>query len=270
VIVLSYEQFKPKYVSMNLSLVNWVKNGGVLVVLGPYGDELDSCNDFWWHDLGYNSALEHLIAKLGGVASDNANWEVGDGWVLRRQKSASDFADSYWAETFYYPLLEDALNKAGEPDLQKPGFFKMRRGSFIITHSTTSSVDITGKMVDIFDPDLPVLTNPTINAGDSCLYRDVTNQLQSNQPSILHSTHRLISEDYSNSVLSFVVCGPQDTPAVVRLFYPYSGIENNISVYDSNDQSTTFNLVDDGETFRLNFPNAPDGITVEIDYSSQY
>jgi len=61
VIILSYEDFKPVTPEMNIALADWVKRGGSLLVLGATSDSLDADSYFWWHGLGYNSPIEHLM-----------------------------------------------------------------------------------------------------------------------------------------------------------------------------------------------------------------
>ncbi|AQQ71590.1 hypothetical protein SMSP2_01966 [Limihaloglobus sulfuriphilus] len=266
VIVLSYEHFKPRYVSMNNSLVNWVKSGGVLVVLGSYGDSIDTNSRYWWEKLGYGSALEHLIDQFGGSANQDNDWQAGEGWVLRRQVSPGSFASSSTANNVYLPLLNSALAKIGRPAMQTPGFFRIDRGPFVIAHSISNPVSIQGRMVDIFSPALEVVTDPIVTVGSSGLYRDVTSQLQSGTPAVLHATHRLMSQEYAGNVLRFTLKGPDQTPAVARVAAPYSGIESNINVTGSDNQPVSFEFSDDGDTFSIKFNNDPDGAVVEIEY----
>ncbi|WP_146683753.1 hypothetical protein [Limihaloglobus sulfuriphilus] len=266
VIVLSYEHFKPRYVSMNNSLVNWVNSGGVLVVLGSYGDSIDTNSRYWWKKLGYGSALEHLIDQLGGSANQDSDWQEGEGWVLRRQVSPGSFASSSTANNVYLPLLNSALAKIGRPAMQTPGFFRIDRGPFVIAHSISNPVSIEGRMVDIFSPALEVVTDPVVTVGSSGLYRDVTSQLQSGTPAVLHVTHRLTSQEYAGNVLRFTLKGPDQTPAVARVAAPYSGIESNITVTGSDNQPVSFEFNNDGDTFSIKFNNDPDGAVVEILY----
>jgi hypothetical protein len=266
-IVVSYEDLKPRDAKMNAAIANWVKSGGSLIVPGA-ADDLGGA-DLWWKKAGYASPLHHLLAELGIKAGGDGEWPVGKGWVARRAISPRRFGDPAIVRAEYLPLVDAALRKTGVAGgLAMPGGFCMRRGPFIIAHATRTPLVLSGKLVDVLDPELPVLDGVKVEPGTSGVYRDVTSVLDNAadsrmRPHVLHCTHRLMSQEHKSGVLRFTIRGPAETPAVVRLFSA-SSKANGISAHDTAGHDVRIDVRDDGTTLRLRFPNNPDGVTVEV------
>ena len=258
VIILSYEDFKPVREEMNTALADWVKRGGSLLVLGATTDSLDGDSYFWWHALGYNSPIEHLMDQFGGG--------YGSGNVIRNTTSPSNFANTSDAENTYLPLVRQAVNNSSiSGSLNEPGNFCMRRGDFVTARSAKSNLWVQGKFVDIYDTNLSVITDINLTPGQSGLYKDVTDILNGTTAAVLHTTHRLIACEYSNYVLRFEVKGPEDTPAVIRIFTPVDTYK--ITARNANNQKIDISLRAEGNTCMIKFPNDTDGITVTADFS---
>ncbi|UCG48784.1 MAG: hypothetical protein JSU94_03200 [Phycisphaerales bacterium] len=263
VIVLSYESFKPTEAAMNVALADWVRGGGVLIVLGEDGDELDECESFWWHKLGFESALQHLLKQVGAEGAQNAPRRFEAGWVIRSAASPKRFADSGAAETTYLPLIELAVMKSGRAALERPGSFVMRRGPFIIAHAESSPVKVTGRLVDVFDPKLALHDSVELGAGRSGLYRDVSYVVKEGRPVLLHATHRLIWQRYEEGALRLKVRGPAGTPAVARVLLG-EGQVPEITVADGDGKKVGVETTIDGNTALLKFANSPGAVTVTL------
>jgi len=263
VIVLSYESFKPVSASMNTALARWVRSGGALIVLGKDGDELDRCQDFWWHGAGFESPLHHLLVQLEWRGGPNADWELGTGCVVRNDISPAEFANPSVVEQTYLPLLDAALKKAGRSTIATPNSFVMRRGPFIIAHAEGDSIRLSGQFIDIFDPNLSLRDAAQLAPGQSGLYRDVADKINEDRPSLLHTTHRLTSQEYKNGILEFSVSGPAETPAVVRAYLPNSQ-GPQVTATAGNEEPVKITVQRHGDTVCLKFPNNPGGVTVKI------
>ena len=262
VIVLSYESFKPTDASMNVALAEWVKAGGSLIILGGDGDELDQTEDFWWHDLGFKSPLSHLLAQL--KSNGKPAWRFGNGSVVRNNISPRTFADPAEVERTYLPLLNTALRKVGSEPLKTPGAFLMQRGPFRIAHAQDRNLAASGNLIDIFDPNLALCENVRLAPGQSGLYRDVAEIIKRGEIALLHTTHRLTSQEYANGVLSFTLRGPAKTPAVARVLATKNKSEK-ITATDAAGANVKIDIHRDRDTIRLKFPNDPKGVTVEIE-----
>jgi hypothetical protein len=246
VIVLSYENFKPAEPAMHAALADWVKAGGVLVVLG-----------------GHNAALEALLDELGGTTSQEGTWPVRNGWVLRDTVSPAQFAQPSAAEETYLPLVRQALAKAGQAVAAESGSFCIQRGPFVVAHAETEGLLLQGRMIDIFNPDLAMKTSVELVPGSSGLYRDVLNVMDGSEPALLHATHRLVSSACQDGVLRFTVRGPAETPAVARVFVATSQTPH-IRATNARGDAVDVTCDKDEDTALLKFPNDPEGVTVEI------
>ncbi len=266
-VVLSYEDLKPLDSQMNAAVAQWVKRGGSLIILGA-ADDLGGAA-MWWKKAGFASPVHHLLAQLGIRADADGEWKAGKGWVARRTISPRKFSDPAVARAEYLPLADAALRKAGVArGLATPGNFCMRRGPFVIAHATQTPLTIPGKLIDVFDTDLPVLNGVKVEPGASGVYRDVTSALDSAadgrlRPRVLHCTHRLTAEEYKAGVLRFTIRGPAETPAVVRVLAAATGA-GSMTARDAAGKAVAVELRQDGPTQRLRFPNHPDGVTVEL------
>ncbi|UCD51043.1 MAG: hypothetical protein JSW27_00110, partial [Phycisphaerales bacterium] len=263
VIVLSYENFKPAEAKMHTALVDWVRAGGVLVLLGQDGDALDAWPDSWWRRRGTDTALRALLDELGDTPAEDGTFPVGDGWVLRNSTSPMRFAQPEAAEETYLPLVRLALQKAGQEKPVESGAFCLQRGPFIIAHAETESLRLRGPLIDLFDPNLNLREAVALKPGSSGLYRDVAPMMQGDKPALLHATHRIVSSECCDGVLRFTLRGPAETPAVARVFLPATG---SIQVMATNAQGEAVDVTCDraGDAALLKFPNDPEGVTVAI------
>jgi len=270
VIVLCYEAWKPLSADMNRCLVNWVERGGSLIVLGE-GDDLGGAN-LWWKELGYVSPLHHLLAMFRMPVSEEVDQRVGKGWVYRRVVSPTGFTDREVVRKAYWPIVQAAFTKAGfsgEPLTR--GKFCMRRGPFVVTHTFIESMRLTGQLINILDPDLPLLDGVTLPAGSSGLFRDVSALVgravgDAQRPCVLHATHRLISDDFGDNLSRVTIRGPAETPAVIRLYCAGKTVKH-LAAHDLVGNALDIVSTQDGRTLKLQVPNRPDGVVVEVGWS---
>jgi hypothetical protein len=263
IIVVSFEEWKPQHESLNLALVEWVRQGGTLLVLGQDGDELDRCKNFWWHQVGFSSPLAHLLKNLERPHANDLSWRLGKGYVYRKSISPRDFSEPQKSHQEYLPLLETAVKQSTGKSLQTPGYFCMRRGPFLIAHSRSQPVQITGRYLDVFDPELAIREGVFLSAGESGIYRNVYPLYKENEPSLLHCTHRLVWEKKENQTLRFLVRGPAETPGVARIFIGLLK-RPRITGQTRQGQNVPITTRTDDLTMLLQWPNDPVGITIEV------
>jgi hypothetical protein len=266
VIVLCYEDFKPLDATMNDSIAAWVRAGGSLVVLGKDGDELDRCENFWWHEKRISSPLAHLLSLLEG-GNNRSSWKVGAGNVIRSEVSPRTFGNSAMAKKDYLPLVESAWKQSTGKALVRPGNLVMRRGPFVIARAETQSVKLSGMLLDVFDPLMRLADGAELAPGQSALYRDVRADLAAGAPKVLHATHRLMNQSIDNGMFRFTVRGPAETPAAVRIVWPRNS-ELRVAATDPADQPVTVDVVRHDDTALLRFANHPQGVAVSCQGST--
>ena len=264
VIVLSRESWNPANPDANRALVRWVRRGGTLILLGR--DEPKTGKSYWWRQLGYPSALQHLLAEAGWEGNDQGERSLERGRIWCRQRSSRSFAEARVAKDFYLPLTDRGLKAAGvDQGLETPGGFILRRGPFVIAHATGRPLDLPGQLLDIFAPDLPVYQGVHLEVGQSGLYREVDDILgrgESAPVRLLHTTHRLVEQEWEEGALCLGVRGPAKTPAVLRLHAP-TGIRA-IEARAANGAVVAVEQQVDGATVLLRFANDPEGVLLRI------
>jgi hypothetical protein len=226
---------------------------------------LDTFPEFWWNKAGYPSPAHHLLEILG--RKDNSeDWPFGLGHVMVSSVSPHEFGKPQQAEQRYLPLIEKALRKTWPDETMLcPGNFCMQRGDFIIAHAETAPLFLQKKLINIFDPELEILNQVELAAGQSGVFRDVGNRMEQakGEPVVLHSTHRLMSQRYQPDELFFIVKGPAETPAVIRIWLG-TGKILTVQASDSNGQMVKVDYVAQGHTAKMEFDNNPDGVTVRL------
>jgi len=267
VIVLSYEAFKPMEAQPNVALARWVKNGGVLVILGE-ADDLGGAR-LWWRKAGYPSPLHHLMAELGLNDVDAAGESpVGKGWVLRRPTSPREFGRRKNVQEVYLPLLKQAWSRADSSrELPTPGYLCVKRGPFVIARAGREALRLPGTFVDVVDPRLAVLKDVEIKPGTSGIYRDVTDIVEvttagSRKPKVLHATHRLVEERAGQDRLRIVIRGPLETPGLVRLFTAGRRL-SGVTARDLSGDGRDARWTQEDQTILISFSNEPAGLAVE-------
>ncbi|MCK5853362.1 hypothetical protein KAH27_10075, partial [bacterium] len=82
-------------------------------------------------------------------------------------------------------------------------------------------------------------------------------------PAVLQTSLRLVSQEYENDKLIFIVKGPEETPAVARLFFPGKK-KLDVTAVNSKGEEVKVEIKKNKETILLRFPNSPDGVTVKV------
>lgn len=265
-IVLSYEDFKPLDVSWHENLVEWVKQGGKLILLSSEPDELDHCPNMWWQKAGFTSAREHLLSLLSSQGT-RKDWILGKGRVTQLDVSSRKIARSDKIRQEYLTSLGHTMwpNYEALPSLYGPGTFALRRGPFLVAHAESQPFNKEGLWIDVFDPALKVIDRIKLDPGQSGLYRNIKKQVQGTKPIVLHTTHRLMEQELIKGRLRFLVRGPAETPAVARVFFPKKE-QPKVTATDAKGKhvKVAIKTDPDSNTTLLKFPNHPEGITVEI------
>lgn len=265
IIVVSFEDFKPYKQQMIGALAKWVHSGGHILILGKDGDALDNEKSFWWQQNGFKSPLAALLAELGYKENQN-EWKHGKGNAIYAAQSPADFAEPKTANDKYMALLNKIAKSAGI-NIEKPaGYFAVKRGDFVIAHAEKTQFKLEGRFIDIFNPDLIVLENIKLEKTQSGIFKDITKTVRQNgKPKLLHTTYRLIYEEYADGILKFFIKGPEQTRLTARICKGSHNIE--ILSAMSNGRSVAIDRFDDNHnTCRLVCDNQPDGVLITVTF----
>ncbi|HEU4635602.1 MAG TPA: hypothetical protein VFS41_05445, partial [Edaphobacter sp.] len=235
-LLLTYEGQKPPSPRFHQAISAWVKSGGALVVIDDDNDPYNRAHDWW------NSAQDHLTTpredlfhQLGIASNAQGLHHFGRGIVLYAAKSPAALThDKTGADTVRH-LTHQAADAIHLP-WREANSLVLQRGPFVIaagldSSSSNTPLPLHGTFINLFDPHLAVVHDPSIKPGDRALLLNPTFFPQG-EPRILAASAKISDAHTSAGQISFSV----------------SSIEGRDA--------------DDLTAIRLLLPNAPTGITV--------
>lgn len=273
VLVMSYANQKPMTAEVHNNLVKWVKQGGVLVYVGKDDDPYQSVME-WWDTKGnkFNSPSQHLFKLLGiSPAKENEHFKVGKGAVYVLRKNPKDFVMQADNDGTYINMLKQAYEKdAKAGELTFKNSFYLQRGSYDVISVMDEDADknpytVKGPVIDLFDPQLPVLSEKTINPGEQSLLFVVGRVANKQKPQVLAAASRAYNEKITANSYSYVAKSPAKTLNSTRVLLPVKPKLVTLTSFDGQAVTDVKSSWDEAShTEYLGFANSPDGVKVEI------
>ena len=120
-------------------------------------------------------------------------------------------------------------------------------------------------MIDLFDPELPVLSKKTVEPGRQAFLYNLNRVKNKKQPQVLASASRIYEEAVKQDEYSFISKSPINTINSVRILLPQE--PQKIVLTDAKDQDvkiikTSWDAL--SHTSYLSFENDPNGTKVSI------
>jgi predicted alpha-1,6-mannanase (GH76 family) len=258
VLLLSYDGQKPLSPSVHGPLADWVRQGGVLIMCDADADPYLRVRD-WWNSNGqhYATPREHLFEQLGLPASATADEfrPVGKGGLIwLRERPASCSASAAGAAK----VVEATKQAASAAGLKwrETNYLLLRRGPYVIAAGLDESIggeprQLQGRFVNLFDPELRVRGEVTLESGSRQFLLDL-DAARKSQPRLLASACKALLKEATSGRISYTVEGVAQTPAIVLLqtaqpprrvalrgqtleTFEYSGKENLLWIRFEND-----------------------------------
>lgn len=234
VLLLSYEGQKPPTPDVHAALADWVKKGGVLVMVDDDHDPYNRVRE-WWNEDGKNEHIprRHLFEALGvkdGDFAANASLDgpeavaplvsVGKGAVIWLRESPVKFALSVAADARLANAMKSAAAKAGL-EWKETNYLALRRGPYLVGAGLDESVggaakELKGRFVNLFDPDLKVQRSIALSAGARVFLLNL-DAVKSETPRVLASACKALPAGHDEHFTSWTVEGVGATPAVVLI-----------------------------------------------------
>jgi hypothetical protein len=273
VLVMSYANMKPVSAAIHQQLTAWVKQGGVLVYCGRDDDPYQSVME-WWDTKGnkYTAPSQHLFKLLGiNPTKPEQHFKVGKGAVYVIRQNPKEYVLTTGKDSAYIGTIKRAYEKdAHAGELSFKNNLYLERGPYDIISVLDENADskpytVKGPVIDLFDPQLPVLASKVINPGEQSLLYDLARVPGKNTPQVLTSASRIYQEVITDNSYSFIAKSPVKTLNSARVLLPAQPKE--IIVTDSKAQviayvKTTWDT--SSNTLYLGFTNNPDGIKVDL------
>lgn len=219
VIVVSYEYLKPLSPDVNNALAAWVRAGGQLFYVGDGGDPYHHIRAWWNREQEGQTAFDHLMAMLGldSDAPDGLH-PVGDGALLLWRERPSRLCLDADLADLYMDKLGTLLG-----GLPKPSPYLVRRGPYVICavpdEMDTEALTLTGTIVDMFDPDFPIIPAKTITPGQQAVLFDLA-RIPSDAPRVIATCARVETLDVTDTGMTCTVKAPSQVRARLLLRLP--------------------------------------------------
>ena len=273
VLIMSYSNMKPMKKESHTYLAEWVKNGGVLVYCGRDNDPYQKVME-WWNsdDNAYDKPSDHLFERLGIKTEESyGKFNVGKGFVYVVRQNPKEFVLQEKGEQKFVDIIKEAYKDvASAGDLQFKNNFYLERGPYIIVSVMDESVTnrpytVNGSLIDLFNPDLPVLTEKMVHPGTEALLYDINSVKDKNKPRVLATAARIYGEAVKRKQYSFVAKSPLKTTNSMRILLPSEPKVINVRNAQGEELTETKSSWDDNShTCWLSFENNPEGIYVTI------
>ena len=275
VLVVSYSNMKPVSPAVHASLAAWVKQGGVLIYCGRDDDPYQSVME-WWNTKGnkFTAPSQHLFKLLNiNPSADKQKYNIGKGTVYVIRQNPKEFVLEANADTKFIDLVKQGYeNDAKAGKLVFKNSLYLERGPYDVVSVMDENADskpytIKGPVIDLFDPQLPVIAEKTINPGEQALLYNVNRVANKTKPQVLAGAARVYNEKVQGASYSFVAKSPIKTLNSMRVLLPAKPKVTKVS--DSNGQEITDAKTSwdaSSNTLYLGFANNPDGIKVSLSW----
>lgn len=271
VLVMSYSNMKPLDAKYHGYIADWVKNGGALIYCGediaPYQTVLE-----WWNTNGnqYNAPSEHLFEQMGMERKPSAGtYAYGKGTVTVIREDPKQFVLKTNNDINYFETIEKVYKKVTKKAIETKNNFVVERGPYTIAAVLDESVShaplhLKGMFIDLFDKDLPVMTEKVINPGEQGYLYNIKNVATGTKAKVLCGASRIYDEKVGTRSYSFVAKSPLNTTNVSRILLPKAPV--TVQVNGTNVQNIQELWDQQSKTLRLGFENNPDGVSVNIQW----
>ena len=227
VVFLTYEGQKPLKPAYHQALVDWVRQGGSLIVVGDGTDPYHHVRA-WWNNNGEEQATAyddlftrldiHNTARHEPVKKDH-------GWVRVSEDKPRQLARYPFAAEKVLELLDKMLAARGK-ELHVQHYFDIRRGPYVVAAAMNESVSkeplrLEGRFVDLFDPALGVVTGKVLAPDERALLYDLAwCEKKSIEAKVIAAAMRVRGERVEGNTLRFTGRGPKATTARARILLP--------------------------------------------------
>src|SRR6218665_1335857 len=275
VLLLSYSNLKPPSAEAHQRLAKWVKNGGQLLYCGRDDDPFQTVQEWWNKDkFHYQAPSEHLFELLGlNKTVAQGVYACGQGTVSVMRQDPKEFVLQANQDKDYIETVRQLYEeKANAGKLTFKNNFALSRGPYEIISVMDESVSeepytITGKLIDLFDPMLPVLSQKQVRPDEQAYLFNIDKAAAPNKPQVLASACRVYDEKAERASYSFIAKSPADTRNVMRILLPAKTQKvliadaNGVALAEAKNSWEEF-----GKTCLLEFENSPEGVHVSINW----
>jgi len=279
VLIVSYSNMKPVSAMVHQQLADWVKKGGVLIYCGRDDDPYQSVME-WWNTKGntFTAPSQHLFKLLTinpsaldhQQAKTDEHYKVGKGAVYIVRENPKEFVLKLHNDSNYIGLIKQAYEKDARAGrlLFKNNLYAARGPYDIVSvldeNTDTTSYRVKGPVIDLFDPQLPVLAEKIVRPGEQAFLYVVARVTDKKQPKVLASASRIYDEGTKNKTYSFVAKSPAKTLNSMRVLLPSAPITTKVTDQEGRELPFKTSWDASSNTCFLEFENNPNGVNVSL------
>ncbi len=223
ILLLTYEGQKPPKPEFHDVLAQWVRNGGALVVVDNDDDPYNGVRE-WWNAApnSYKTPREDLFARLGISEDATGVYRAGRGIILSDRESPASLTHGSDGGEIVRRLVRRAA-EAIHLRWTETSALVLRRGPYLVASGLDESIPaaapyvIHGRFVNLFDPNLAVLTRAELAPNSRMLLVDLDRMKRDEAPHVIAASCRLSNERSAAGRLTFDMEGIADTNAVIRI-----------------------------------------------------
>ncbi|WP_224996273.1 hypothetical protein [Cesiribacter sp. SM1] len=273
-LIMSYSNMKPMDKAAHKHIAEWVKKGGALVYCGTDDDAFQNVQEWW--NTGENTfkiPSEHLFLKLGlNEPFQAGEYTVGKGKVYIMRNDPKEFVLEENSDIEFINTIKRLYEtETSGGALQFKNHFSLTRGPYEIISVVDENPDhspyaIKGMFIDLFDPEIPVLTEKKVNPGEQAFLYNIGSVKNPETPQVLATAARVYDEKIAKNEYAFVAKSPLNTTNVMRILLPEKAAK--VAVTDAAgkllESSTSWDA--SSKTCMLSFENDPNGVHVKLSW----
>ena len=275
ILLMTYSNMKPLEKEAHDHLATWIKNGGIVVYNGRDNDPFQTVREWWNLDgMKYPTASAHLFEKLGlDAAPAEGEYKIGKGTLYVVRQDPKEYILNFKGDEKLVSIVKNLYEKTAKAGkLQFKNNFHLTRGNYELISVMDESVNdesftMKGLFIDLFDPQLSILSNKTIQPGNQSMLFNIRSVKDKKNPQVLATAARVSDEKRENRSYSFITKSPIETVNVMRVLLPNKPKECVMRGPNGNQlASASWKWDDNSNTVLISYDNDPDGISVNITY----
>ncbi len=223
ILFVTYEGMNAPGPESHTYIADWVKKGGVLVIIDDGKDPYNSVKE-WWNtgDYHYDTPMQHLLETLG-VTKVGAS-ACGEGFVIYSDTSAKGLARSADGAYFMQKLAQQACELTRTKKWHTVSHMVLRKGKYVVgaglseSNTDNKTFEMRGKFVNLFDPELAVVKSLTFTPDARIFAVDLSRE--SSAPAVVASASKITAVKRGFRSLTFDSEGPSDVNCATRVLLP--------------------------------------------------
>jgi len=274
VLLMTYANMKPMSPDGHRYLAEWIKKGGILVYSGRDEDPYQTVSE-WWNTNGntYQRPSDHLFEQLGiPVGADAGEYSYGKGIVHILRNDPKEYVLKEGGDEQFIQVVNDLYKRKSSAPLTFKNQLYLERGPYDIVavldeNENAAAFTVNGPVIDLYDPELPVLDQKVIQPGRQALLYNLGRVEAPSKPQVLASASRIYDEKFTTTSYAFTCRSPLHTTNVMRVLLPAEPKQFTVTDPEGRavgDLKTSWDA--SSNTCFLQFENHPDGMYVKLDW----